>query len=374
MRGMIREMLFHHANRGPQETAERRVARARALLDFLSRAVPPGNDSYGMLLREQSESLRQHSDSYLFHEHLEEHNEPLYFLQFCERLAVHDLRYLGEAEFHSMVGGVSFRPEIQHELNELAPTLIEKEQYMDFVRCRTFRQTLVCHAHARPNYHVSAEQVTALAVASPARLTSEAPDLASEAPEEFTTPGGLTLTTSTPIMKAALACLGECWPRALPFAEVRARAQARLGAAMDTEGRRPDAQTLARALLSAYATGGTSLVELSLRPPAFTTEVSERPVASPLARFQAANEQPITNLRHGLVRVTPFDRHLLPHLDGTHDRQGLLAALLERLRQGQLQIEEDEKPVADGERAQRILAEVLDQQLPKLAAAALLIA
>jgi hypothetical protein len=136
---------------------------------------------------------------------------------------------------------------------------------------------------------------------------------------------------------------------------------------------RHDTLALARVLLTAYANAGDNLVQLSLCPPRFTTEVSERPLASPLARLQAESAAQATNLRHELVNLTPFDRHLLPHLDGTRDRPSLLAALLERFRQGQLQIEEDGRPVAEEGRAERILAEVLDQQLPKLAAAALLL-
>ncbi len=375
MRGMVRAMLHYHANRVPDETPEQRVARARGLLDFLTRAVPAGNSAYGQLLREQSDLLCQHTDSYLFHEHLEEHNEPLYFLQFCERLAAHDLRYLGEAEFHSMVAGIRLSPEIQHELYELAPSLIEKEQYLDFLRCRTFRQTLICHAQLQPNYRVGAEQLMGFAVASPARPRAAAPDLGSGSPEEFYLPSGLSLTVSTPIMKAAMTCLGEAWPQLLPFETLLTQAQVRLGAATgDHERRRQDALALGRAMLTAYATAGEALVELALRPPAFATAISERPIASPLARLQAASGQPITSLRHRLVQVTPFDRHLLPYLDGTRDRAALLAGLLERFRNGQMQMEEDSQPVADAGRAAQILAEVLGQQLPQLAKAALLLA
>ena len=65
------------------------------------------------MLRQHVDLLRQHSDAYLFHEFLEENNQPVYFLQFCERLAAHGLRYLAEAEFHSMLeyDGLDSEPE-----------------------------------------------------------------------------------------------------------------------------------------------------------------------------------------------------------------------------------------------------------------------
>src|SRR5262249_3882399 len=167
MRGMIRDMMCYHASRFRDEPPEQRVERARALLGFLARSTPREDSPYGLLLRQELETLQKHSDAYLFHEHLEECNEPIYFLQFCERLVDKGLRYLGEAQFPVMVAGTSFSTEVQRELDELAPNLIEKEQYMDFLRNRLFRQTLVCHKHIRPNYDVRAEQLTGFFVASP---------------------------------------------------------------------------------------------------------------------------------------------------------------------------------------------------------------
>jgi methyltransferase-like protein len=328
------------------------------------------------VLREQQELLHKHSDSYIFHEHLELDNDPLYFLQFCERLASHGLRYLGEAEFRTMVAATSFPPAVRAELDALATSLLEREQYMDFLRNRTFRQTLVCRAHLQPNYDVRAEQLSACHVASPLAPKAPAPDLTAACPEEFVTREGLTLTTATPVVKAALACLAEVWPAALPFDALCAGAQARLGAAgaADPAATRAEALALGRALLTAYASADGSLVELSLRPPNFARRVSERPIASPLARLQAACGQPLTNLRHRTVQATPFDRHLLPLLDGTRDRPALLQGLLERFRAGQLQISQDEVPITAADQAAAILDEVLGQQLPRLAKAALLIA
>jgi methyltransferase-like protein/ubiquinone/menaquinone biosynthesis C-methylase UbiE len=374
LRGMVRSMMNYHVSRYPGEPPPQRVARARALLAFLARSAGESDSPYAQLLREHQELLQQHSDSYLFHEHLEECNEPVWFLQFCERLTAHGLRYLGEAEFSTMVAGTSFPPEVQQELEALAPNLLEKEQYMDFLRNRTFRQTLLCHAHRRPNYDVRADRLAAFHVASPLRPKAAEPDLHAEAPAEFAAPGGLSLTTSVPLVKAALACLGEAWPRALAFDALRDQARARLGsaAAADTAG--SDVRVLGRALLTAYARAGKALVELSLRPPRFAAEVSERPAASPLARLQAAGSPLVTSLRHETVHLTPFDRHLLPLLDGTRDRPALVEGLVERFRQAELSISQDEQPITDAARARAILAEVLERQLPLLARGALLVA
>src|SRR5207244_13069269 len=112
--------------------------------------VPLANTPYSLLVREQLELLIGRADAYLFHEHLEECNEPIYFMDFCERLAAKGLRYLGESEFRVMVPSSSFPLEVQSRLQAVAPSFLEMEQYMDFLRNRMFRQTLICHALLRP--------------------------------------------------------------------------------------------------------------------------------------------------------------------------------------------------------------------------------
>jgi methyltransferase-like protein len=177
-------------------------------------------------------------------------------------------------------------------------------------------------------------------------------------------------------MKQALACLNEAWPRALAFDTLAAAACARLASApaLGTLAAQQEIQLLARALLNAYATSGRALVELSLQPPDFVVTVGERPLASPLARLQAAHGLPIANLRHEMVAVSPFDRHLLPCLDGERDRAALVKALVERFEQGALTLTRDDEPVLEPLQARPLLGEVLEQQLPKLAQAALLLA
>ncbi len=379
LRGVIRHMMGFHVGRFPEDPPDRKVARARRLLDFLARAAPERDRPYSALLQEHAELLRQHSDAYLFHEHLEEHNEPVWFLDFCERLENHGLRYLAEAEFRSMLSGYLFPPDVQQELEELAPHLLEKEQYMDFVRNRSFRQTLICHDHQRPDYEIRAERLTELFVAAPVRPVSSAVELAGETPETFSCSDGPTVTSETPIVKAALACLGDAWPLAIEFDALVDQARDRLvglsGGSDQAESadRSHDRAVLGQSLLLTYAQGPASLLRLSMQPPHVAASNAERPLASPLARQQAVRQQPITNLRHESIVVSPFDRHLLPLLDGTRDRTALLTGLFERYQQGLLSISQEEQPVEDPARAQAILAVLLDQQLPTLAQASLLL-
>jgi hypothetical protein len=69
-------------------------------------------------------------------------------------------------------------------------------------------------------------------------------------------------------------------------------------------------------------------VQLHVWGPALAAEPPERPVASALARLQAARGSQITNLWHATVEVPDqLGRRLITLLDGTRDREALLRAL-----------------------------------------------
>ncbi|HEY6563240.1 MAG TPA: class I SAM-dependent methyltransferase, partial [Pirellulaceae bacterium] len=91
-RGMIRDMMRYHVQQFKK--AEVQINQARALLKFLAENANEGT-AYGKLLKTELETLSRQSDSYLYHEHLESHNQPVYFHHFAEDLKRYHLQYLG---------------------------------------------------------------------------------------------------------------------------------------------------------------------------------------------------------------------------------------------------------------------------------------
>ncbi|MCI0456885.1 MAG: class I SAM-dependent methyltransferase [Gemmataceae bacterium] len=321
MRGIVRDMMCYHT--APFADPATRVAQARSLLDFLARSVPADGSPYGLLLKNELAFVQRRSDSYLFHEFLEADNSPLHFHQFVERAAAEGLQYLGEAEIRLMVAG-NLPGEVENVLRALSGDLVRLQQYLDFLRNTGFRQSLLCHKHARLDGTRRPERLATLFVASPARPVSPAPDLRSGAAEEFRSDQG-GLTTDRPIVKAAMVLLAENWPRPVRFDVLCREARSRLGGppSPGAPAGPPDHQVLAASLLNGYLT--TPLVELSCYPPRFQLAVSERPVASRLARLQAMTGIPVANMRHESVELGPADRQLLGLLDGTRDRPSLAA-------------------------------------------------
>jgi methyltransferase-like protein/SAM-dependent methyltransferase len=371
MRGMIRDMMGYHVRHFHEPLV--RVKQARNLLDFLAKSVAKENTPYSLLLKSELESIRQCNDSYLFHEQLEEINEPIYFHQFAERAAAKGLRYLGEVDLRVMVAG-NYPPEVENVLRMLAQDIVHMEQYMDFLRNRTFRQTLLCHKNLSPNYTLYPEQLTRFYVASAAKPVSAQPDVLSAAVEQFRGPDGATLSSGDPLVKAALLHLAEVWPSTVSFGNLRAVARSRLEREpkQDAATIANDVQQLGKCLLTCY-TSAASLVELRVQPLRLALDVSASPLASPLARLQAATGHRVTNLRHELVALGEFERQVLRCLDGTCDRAALLDRLAELVSQGVLRVEEDGQMVEDAEKVRRLLGNALDRQLPKLARDALLL-
>jgi methyltransferase-like protein/SAM-dependent methyltransferase len=373
----IREMMLYHTRNVTEP--EMRVAQARALLDFLVESVPAEAGStrtflnaYSDLIKKETERWKTHSDSFMLHDELEEVNEPFYFYQFAERAARHGLQYLTDANFSDVFPG-NLPPQVRENLFKMAHSLVEMEQYMDFIRGETFRRTLLVHEGVPITRSVRADRLPTLYISSPAAPVSVNPDMHSVSIEQFRNAEGATLTIDHPASKAAMMFLGEIWPRIVSFDVLLNAAYARLDLSASPSQRVRDAQVLCANLLKAFAYNNR-LVELHSYAPRFVTDVTERPVASPYARYQAQDSLQVTNVRHERVDLNKGARYLLSQLDGEHDRATLLDGLLALREEGVLVIHRDEKPVEDLEEAKALIAEDMEHDLRTLARAALLVA
>jgi methyltransferase-like protein/SAM-dependent methyltransferase len=323
MRGMIRDAMRYHAMQF--DDPAQRVAQARAILDFLAKWVPAENNAYGMLLKAELDVLRSAADYYILHEHLEDINEPIYFHEFAERAARHGLQYLAEANFSSMLAS-NLPQEVTETLVRIAPDTIRQEQFMDFLRNRTFRQTLLVHKDVSINRFLTPDCVTSLWVSTDLVPVNADPELLSQREELFRCPRGGMVQTPNAVTKAALVLLAPRWPGWLSFQELLGMAIGLLGQEREitaTPGQSAET-VLASDLLQCYTVG---LVEFHAGPAPFVTQPSQRPHASPLARRQAGQgSRQVTTLRHELALIEAHQGRLLQLLDGTRTREEIYEA------------------------------------------------
>lgn len=371
MREMLRDMMLFHADPFPDPA--KRIEQARAMMDFLGHSTASSRThSYDSLLKEGLAQIEHCADYYLYHEYLEEVNTPVYFHQFAERVQQHGLQYLADAELSTMFSS-SFPAETAETLDRLSQDLIRTEQYMDFVRNRMFRKTLLCHDDLALQRSLSAADLTGLLVASPASPTEEPVNLRPGTSQTFRWPQGPSLATNHPLTKAALLVLSRQWPRAINLETLVAEALTLLG----------DHQVLAETdlqlglnVLGDHLLQGLlrGFLELHTWQADFTTDVSDRPKISELAWYLLAQRQPLVSPRHRLVELDHPTELLCLALDGTRNREALLGYLMELVMKGDLVVRLDGDPLTDPDQIRDTLADGLEHSLDRVARAALLVA
>jgi len=284
------------------EEPRRRVAGARRLLATLS-----GDNADATQIGAEAAALNERSDALLFHDALAEVNDAFAFAGFAARAASHGLQYLAEADLREMRTDM-LPPEIADELPGVAD-VVRREQMLDYLKLRRFRQTLLCRAGRNLDRGPSAGRVASLSVASPARAV-----FADDGRVTFEVPGVASISSDDEHVVAALVRVCHAWPDAVSVAELRS-----------DEASPPVRAELAEALLLAALRG---VVSLHADPPALVARVGEHPRASALARLQARRGEPVVTLRHATIAVDDeLDRRVLSLLDGTRDRAALAAQL-----------------------------------------------
>jgi SAM-dependent methyltransferase len=355
LRRMIRELMLFHT--GPMDDPAQKIAQSRAVLDFVARGVAKKDpdDPYGRVLAQEVEIVRGASDSYLFHEHLEQENHPVYFHELVGRAAQAGLQFLCESSQRDLTrflyAGRRTPPLARGE-----EEFLRLEQYADFFANRPFRASLLCKAGVELRGEPPARVIERLWIAAPS-------------PEESNLlehlEGELELA---PVTLAALEALGEAWPQAVHGAQLHAAARGRLPEGADDDG----AERLSEDVVQLYA---RTHLELRPRRLSFTAEVAARPVGCPLARHQAAREQEwVSTRRHDGWALSNYQRRLLSLLDGSRDHDQLLEELVAMAVDGRIEVKRGDEPLSDAEALREVFAETLPDQLAFLAGRLLLIA
>jgi methyltransferase-like protein/SAM-dependent methyltransferase len=361
-RAAVRDLMRYHA--GQFQGARQQIAQAQAVLDFMVEACDE-NKPYGRLLKEELRLIRAVDESYLYHEHLEDYNQPTYFHEFIESAERHGLQYLSESNVSRMLT-IDFPPKVQEALEE--SPLIRREQYLDFLRNVGFRTTLLCHGDIELDRQTPDELWSRFFVQFSVRPQPGEVDLQNDEPVAFEL-RERKLTVSLRLTKAAIVCLGRLWPEAISTADLHARALEMLRAAAASDDPACDIDALHYMLKMALA---ANVLEIYVHAPQCISTISNRPEASRIARRQASRQQPITNRWHRGVNLDLLGRFVLERLDGRHDRAQLEEDLRQALHGGLPLVERADKPLAEPSTTE--VAEMVDWALRTCASACLLIA
>jgi len=364
LRNVFRDAMLFHV-RGRVEAADR-VRQARAIVQLI--ADMPGDDPYRDFARSLLSELNRAEDSVLFHDYLADINAPLYFMQFVELAAQYGLQFLSEAEYPAMFFDLEKADEnVKAAIEQLQSNPILREQYFDFLRCRRFRQTLLVRSTAEVVRPVRLERLLSLHVASALESPAEhAPGV--DGIEQFTRKQTGYVQTDHAVGKAALRRLAGIWPATLPVRELLDDARAATNSQDPLE---KDTDALLEILHRCYQLGH---VEFWRSPTRLAPGAGERPVLSPVARYQLRRGRSVSTLKHLTMEVQePLSAALMRLLDGTRDRAALVTALAKEVVSERLPLEPGGPAITDEAEARAQVASRLEEHLRQIARAGLLV-
>ena len=374
MTEVVRDVISYHV-RGLPDSQER-MQQGFAFLRFMAQSVPHENSAYTALYNSTLSILDEDeaAQTRLYHDLLESTNDPAYFSDFVAHADKHELQFLGEADIKEMQS-LRFPPEVTSVLTQLGDDFIQREQYLDFFKHRSFRQTLLCHRDVTLQRQLRPERIKGLLLAADIQCDNPAGDLQSNEAFRFRDArGSAEASVDHPLAKAALLELREAYPQAMPFEELENAARRRLRPQSNVVQRSTEfaqeSRELTEHLLQMYAAG---LIEAHVYQPKLTVQVSERPVASSWARMQAQQAAKVTNQWYAGVDLSDVNRQLLLLLDGTRNRPQLLEDLAQQMEQQDLLIVHEGKAVQGSDEIRVALSQILDDALQAAAKLALLV-
>jgi SAM-dependent methyltransferase len=356
-RGLVRELMRYHT-RASQEP-EAIVQRSRGILQFMTASAMAIEPVYSSLLKQELDYVSARSDSYLLHDHLEMVNAPTYFHELVERAGSRGLEFVSEVQ-SSLIAPDNLPAEIATGLEERSANAIDFEQYLDFAINRRFRQSVFCRAGAPRLARANPDALEHLYLA--ARNIGNNPIAAHDGP----------------LLRSALGQLHRIWPLSVPFDTLFEAASAQIGSLADPRAFsvKPGAQGLKADLLRCY---NQKRLELTTLPPMFVLNLSDKPIASHLARIQAQSGNTVTNLRHEAGQLNDFGREVISLLDGTHDRPAMVAKLVRAVEAGRVTLKQADPKANPGPAGcqttlEEAVGKTLEDCLKKITRFALLIA
>lgn len=354
----IREMMLYHSKSfdEPKEKADQ----ARAMLRFIAEGLKDSKTPYSSFLRSEVDTLKDKSDSYLIHEHLEDFNVPYYFHKFIEEANDAGLRYLADTPLATMFH-YNLPEKIAEELDQIND-IVRIGQYLDFFRNQRFRTTLLCQGEANVDRRLIPERLEEFYYSFNGNVTNgdvKLEDISSETEITFSNEW-ISLKVSDPTSKNAMFVLLQKNGRPISFDQLCCETM-QLSGIDDKEQIKKhifDNLVFIRLLLS-------GLVNIHSYESLFTYEPCEKPVASELARFMARDREIVTNLSHDVVFLTVLERILIQYLNGEYTVDQILEKMSEHFLNDELELLNDGKKIEDKEEILKKGGEVCRQSIQK---------
>ncbi len=365
MRGMIRQMMLHHVANIKESIPK--VKQARALLQFLAESTEGQNSPFALYVKQELEMLTKHSDAYLFHDHLEENNNPMFFYEFMNLAKLHELQFLGESSLASMITS-NLPAKAAETLTKLTNDIVQRSQYTDFVTNRMFRQTILCRSGVKLQRNLDPSRISEGYFAGAFRVDdpSQPQDLSAEVETVFKAANGRKLQTKHPALKALLHVLGEAYPSSISIPDLTKAVEKRISELLVVGPREQISinNVVLTNLLQMLVRGD---VEIRFTPDRFVSQISDMPATSALTRYQAKLGKTLTTQRHNMLQADPLTRFLIDKIDGQHTKEEIVAHIASMIASGKLTMNVQGEAPKDMSSIHRATADKVLEQLRRSA-------
>ncbi|NBS53046.1 MAG: methyltransferase domain-containing protein [Spartobacteria bacterium] len=363
MRGALRDMMIMHTSGIPDVLAK--VAQSKALLKFLAESCAQ-ETPYGKYLAQELDLISKCDDSYIAHDFLETENDALYFTDFLKAAAKHDLNYLGDAEPSTMVTD-NLPAEAAKTLKSLNLNLLATEQYIDFVRNRMFRSTLLCHKDAQLNRNIDPSRLESLNISSLIMLKQAYKD---GQPAIFVGAGGVELSIAEPATATIFEMIAKQGKTSLSVEELLKESIPLVSKILKATDEAAIKSLISQILLQGYF---KKMLDFTLGALSTCTTKSENPQSLPLARLQVSEGLRVSSNRLEMLNADPYVAKLLTLCDGARDKKTLIAAMVESLDKKEYQLNENNQPITDAKRAKLVVEKLYDGSIQNLTQLGLLV-
>lgn len=298
--GAVRYMMQYHSASAPDPA--QKVGTAKSLLKTLAKLTPE-RGAYAAMLGEYSDRLEKAPDYYVFHEHLEDNNRPVYFNQFVDYAHHAGLAYLCDAEVVTGLATPLAREAAEFVLDASRGNLIDYEQYLDFMMNRRFRQSLLVHPSNNISRNFDLHSLATLSLSASVRKAEN------PAGARYLV-GDREVAAPTPFIDAAFAQLQKAGPNGISLQEIIANATS--AAAQDIP-----AADIERLLAAFLELAGKRALDLLVSPWPTFARTENCPMADAFVRLQAKRgETLLVNKAHRPINVSPYLRDIVLQMDG----------------------------------------------------------
>ena len=264
----------------------------------------------------------------------------------------------------------NFSPKVNDALEKIDNSIIATEQYMDFLRNRQFRQTLLCHDRVEIRRNINTELVKELYIYT--ELKPESDNINLEEGKNFTFTGrkNYQLILKNKYAKILFKYLSDISPCAVKFSEVVEFINQSSKTDRGKDISDIDINALRDFIMHCYINNAIGFNSVDIK---LVNKASQYPVASPFARFQARSGLKVTNGHHISKTMDYVIQRIILLLDGKNDLKAIGDKLMQMTETGELVFKKENEIIKDREKVKKIIDEKLEPNLNMLAKSAYLI-